>query len=199
MSEFLCPECSKGKFKYVSSHAKACPDCGFPMADFLKEHNLTDEDVAWVCPKCGDIEGVQLFKRPICEYCNIPVIQTNIPGKVAINKTYSSDKESVKSYEIEVANKYGGNQFSEEAYQHRIHEVKIEHANIMRKERLKEKQRSQSQPTNTPTSQVTCPYCQSTNTKKITAGDRVKSNILFGIFAKNRNKEWHCNSCNSDF
>lgn len=194
MSDFLCPECSRGKFKYVSSYAKACPDCGFPMADFLKEHNLTDEDVAWVCPKCGDIEGVQLFKRPICEYCNIPVIQTDIPGKVAINKTYSNNKENVKLYEIEVANKYGGNQFSEEAYQHRIHEVEIEHANIMRKERLKEKQQSQP-PTNTPH----CPVCNSTNIEKISTGKKIKGSMLFGIFSSDVRKSMHCKDCGYKF
>ena len=47
---------------------------------------------------------------------------------------------------------------------------------------------------------VTCPYCQSTNTKKITVGSKAVHTALFGIFSMSRNsKEWHCNNCNSDF
>lgn len=49
------------------------------------------------------------------------------------------------------------------------------------------------------TNKIQCPYCKSINTKKITAMDRIGSNIMFGLFSKKRNKEWHCNSCGSDF
>ena len=45
-----------------------------------------------------------------------------------------------------------------------------------------------------------CPYCNSTNTKKITTGSKVAHTALFGIFSISRNsKQWHCNNCNSDF
>jgi len=50
----------------------------------------------------------------------------------------------------------------------------------------------------TPT--VTCPYCQSTDTKKITNTSKAVHTALFGIFSMSRNaKQWHCNNCNSDF
>ena len=60
-------------------------------------------------------------------------------------------------------------------------------------------------PTKDPNSQfyiptVTCPYCQSTNTKKITTTSKAVHTAMFGVFAMGRNsKEWHCNSCKSDF
>lgn len=45
-----------------------------------------------------------------------------------------------------------------------------------------------------------CPYCNSTNIKKITTGSKVAHTALFGIFSMSRNsKQWHCNSCKSDF
>lgn len=45
-----------------------------------------------------------------------------------------------------------------------------------------------------------CPYCNSTNTKKITTGSKVAHTALFGIFSMGRNsKQWHCNNCKSDF
>lgn len=50
----------------------------------------------------------------------------------------------------------------------------------------------------TPT--VTCPYCKSTNTKKISATSKAVHTAFFGIFSISRNsKQWHCNDCNSDF
>ena len=50
----------------------------------------------------------------------------------------------------------------------------------------------------TPT--ATCPYCQSTNTKKITNTSKAVHTAMFGIFSMSRNtKQWHCNNCKSDF
>ena len=47
---------------------------------------------------------------------------------------------------------------------------------------------------------VTCPYCKSTNTKKITNTSKAIHTALFGIFSIGRNtKNYHCNQCGSDF
>lgn len=47
---------------------------------------------------------------------------------------------------------------------------------------------------------IECPYCHSTNTSKITTTSKVGSVALFGIFAAGKvAKEWHCNTCKSDF
>ena len=42
---------------------------------------------------------------------------------------------------------------------------------------------------------VECPYCHSTNTTKISTGDRYIGTVNFAAFSK----QWHCNSCDSDF
>ena len=53
-------------------------------------------------------------------------------------------------------------------------------------------------PSSKPT--VICPYCQSTNTKKISGLSKAGSVALFGIFALGKTtKQWHCNECGSDF
>lgn len=53
------------------------------------------------------------------------------------------------------------------------------------------------QPT-TPT--ITCPYCKSTDCKKITGLSKAGSVALWGIFALGKTtKQWHCNNCKSDF
>lgn len=46
---------------------------------------------------------------------------------------------------------------------------------------------------------VTCPYCNSTNCKKLGAISRGVSFGLFGFGSGKIGKQWHCNSCKSDF
>lgn len=47
---------------------------------------------------------------------------------------------------------------------------------------------------------ITCPYCQSTDTKKISNLSKVRSVALFGILAIGKTtKQWHCNKCGSNF
>ena len=47
---------------------------------------------------------------------------------------------------------------------------------------------------------IQCPYCKSTDTKKISGLSKAGSVALFGIFAMGKaSKQWHCNNCNSDF
>lgn len=59
-----------------------------------------------------------------------------------------------------------------------------------------------SQPTYTLNKKVivNCPYCNSSNTTKISTLSKVGNVALFGIFALNKtSKQWHCNTCKSDF
>lgn len=47
---------------------------------------------------------------------------------------------------------------------------------------------------------ITCPYCQSTDCKKISGLSKAGSVALWGIFALGKTtKQWHCNNCKSDF
>lgn len=47
---------------------------------------------------------------------------------------------------------------------------------------------------------IECPYCHSTDTKKISTTSKVVHTAIFGIFSMGRNsKNFHCNKCNADF
>lgn len=48
-------------------------------------------------------------------------------------------------------------------------------------------------------STIQCPYCKSFDSKKISAGSRIVSTGLFGLGSSKIGKQWHCNSCKSDF
>lgn len=50
------------------------------------------------------------------------------------------------------------------------------------------------------TTTITCPYCKSTNTKKISGLSKAGSVALWGIFALGKTtKQFHCNNCKADF
>ena len=70
---------------------------------------------------------------------------------------------------------------------------------IERQEVIKKHQMKEIIETNT-TPMITCPYCQSTNTKKISGFSKATGVALFGIFALGKaTKQWHCDTCGSDF
>lgn len=47
---------------------------------------------------------------------------------------------------------------------------------------------------------ITCPYCKSTDTKKITVTSKAIHTAVFGLFSLSRNsKNYHCNNCGSNF
>lgn len=46
---------------------------------------------------------------------------------------------------------------------------------------------------------ITCPYCKSTDTKKITTTGRIFSVRLFGFGSSKIGKQFHCNKCKADF
>lgn len=46
---------------------------------------------------------------------------------------------------------------------------------------------------------VNCPYCNSANVTKISTASKVVDTAVWGIFGTKRFKQWHCNSCSSDF
>lgn len=47
---------------------------------------------------------------------------------------------------------------------------------------------------------VECPYCHSTDVKKISGMSKVGSVALWGVLAAGKvSKQWHCNNCKSDF
>lgn len=52
---------------------------------------------------------------------------------------------------------------------------------------------------NTSSNAITCPYCHSKNTNKISNLSKAGSVALFGIFSQKVKKQWHCNNCGSDF
>ena len=187
MSEIKCPECGKT----ISSFAKQCPTDGFPMASFLKKHGLNDFDKTWVCPKCGKLYQFTTGKQPICEYCNTIVKQCEESNKESIKNGVELEKNEYEKYEISLAKKYGKDQFSEEAYNHRMDELRKWREEYDRKEQARQSTQQQNVPH--------CPVCNSTNIEKISLGKKAKGSFLFGFFSSDVRNQMHCKDCGYKF
>ncbi len=46
---------------------------------------------------------------------------------------------------------------------------------------------------------VVCPYCGSGLVSKISTTAKVVNTAIFGVFGTKRHKQWHCNTCGSEF
>lgn len=44
-----------------------------------------------------------------------------------------------------------------------------------------------------------CPTCNSTNIKKISGLSKASSVAMWGLFSRKIHKQWHCNSCGSEW
>ena len=72
----------------------------------------------------------------------------------------------------------------EKEYEQRVEQARIAQANAQAQELL---------------NKVHCPYCNSTNCKKISGVSKATSVAMFGIFSQKVKRQWHCNNCKSDF
>ena len=76
--------------------------------------------------------------------------------------------------------------------------VKKYYTDKERREKYNHKLQQEKEQTKQPPT-IACPYCQSTDTKKISGGSRWLSTGLFGIASSKIGKQWYCNKCKSDF
>lgn len=178
MALVVCPECNKE----ISQYAKICSDCGFPIHTFMEEHRLIDTTKILLCPKCGHhYGGFKNGKTPInlkCKFCNIVVVQTDVDWNEFYDE-YGYEKE------IEFTNTYGNNQFSQEAYEHRLAVIAEEN----RKHDIERKQK------NTQSNVPKCPTCGSTDIEKISFTKKALSIGGLGILSNKIGKTYQCKNC----
>ena len=151
-----------------------CPECGKEISD-----------KAECCINCGYMlpKTEPMFQGVYCPRCLKTSIKTkvdacpycNIKFKDSIYGTHRETCDYTKNHpELKESP-----DFNIEAYNKRINYVPIEYGS---------------------SHAIKCPYCQSTNTKKISTMSKAGSVALFGVFAMGKvSKQWHCNNCNSDF
>lgn len=131
------------------------------------------------CDQCGYIKGCFEKNKSNCQICGNQLkymdnIETDLYKEIARMSPSEKNKfiENVSGKPID------------SSYKDKLLDYEIENHN-KNQQLLK--------------SIVTCPYCKSTNTKKISGTSRFTSTGIFGLASGKIGKQWHCNSCKSDF
>lgn len=125
---------------------------------------------------CPDCEKEISRKADVCPHCGCPIEKTiKCPYcDYDTDKTYKQIQEL--GYSVECAN-CG---------------KKVE-ISTPQQELIWARQRAMESKT------VSCPYCNSTNVKKITTTSKAINTALFGVFGTKRHKNYYCNNCKSNF
>ena len=139
------------------------------------------------CENCGWLIGA--FPKPgekeTCKCCGHEMYEVPLDDYVFCHMTKEQENEYRKTL-------LGDKQISPEMTQKRI-EYEIKRHEDIQKEFAGYAKLNKTTPT------VKCPYCHSTDTKKIGAGGRLLSTLTFGIASGKMGKQWHCKNCGSDF
>lgn len=184
-----CPECGKE----ISDKSKQCIHCGYPLEELNEEIN-TSRFFKIVMKESG-ASKVKVIKniRELTgsEIADAKNIVDNTPSTVVsglsmeeamiIKEVFISNGSSVEicnDLDSTMPNQY----------------IKGKNLRVMINSDQKQAVKVEN-----PAPQVHCPYCQSTDVKRISAASKGISIIGFGIFSNKIGKQWHCNSCNSDF
>ena len=150
------------------------------------------------CDKCGKLwQGYESMPNQPCQICrNMLKI---VPDKYFENQNYkillSKENEQKLIEELVLTSPnfdqyYFDNKENIHGQQSREYNAAMAHGKAV----LEGKTQGKSG------SGVKCAYCGSTNVSKITNTSKAVHTFMFGIFAMSRNsKQWHCNSCKSDF
>ena len=179
-----CPECKKD----ISEYTENCPNCGFPLQKFMREHNIYDITKALICPKCARCISNDWAIKLKCEYCKTPLIQTDISMKEMNSFRHTHKDREINERFVKLAQELGRNQFDQNAYEYRLQEEDREIAIFLHTNTTLN---SQSQQSNQPK----CPTCGSTNIEKISTAKKAAGGFMFGLFSKTARSQFMCKDC----
>lgn len=161
----------------------------------------------YYCKKCGRQIGFELCekKNKICDICNSELYEVpheytdnfrwrDGDGKQAIIDELVKPSQEFDQYLFDHCDEILAKQKAEFNAKLEIGQAIIDGRKVSKKELL-----SGHLDNSSATPSVTCPYCKSSNTHKISATSKAVNTVLFGIFGTKRHKQWHCNKCGSDF
>ena len=206
MALLKCTECGHD----VSEYADKCPNCGCPIDIIKSSIKLNKESCSLdkemnelqnkACPICKatdrwKIESSNMARCKICGYAL--ELDESLMNIQCTRENVHESKESVAKIDKKcpvcgvtkwLLHEESGTAICEVCgYCEVVNEKKTEEYmhNISMVSKAK--------------NQVHCPYCNSTNVNKISGSKKAASIIGFGILSNKIGKQWHCNSCKSDF
>ncbi len=146
----------------------------------------------YYCKKCGGITLLTEKEEKACKYCGFKVY----PFPEECDKFSDDEYSKLKAYLREKYVKTSA-EFDPRLFKYREERHAANMAKLAAEEANKASGKTTS-PSGSP--KVECPYCHSTNTKKISTLSKAAHTYMFGIFSMSRNsKNFHCNKCGADF
>ncbi len=146
----------------------------------------------YYCRKCGAMSVIPPWKEKTCKYCGSNVY----PFPEECDKFSREEYDKLKEY---IREKYvmTSPEFNQRSAQFR-EKIQAEGRAIDAARDAAKAAGKTTSPSGSP--KVECPYCHSTNTKKISTLSKAAHTYMFGIFSMSRNsKNFHCNKCGADF
>lgn len=165
---------------------KNMPSFDEKMYNKYKNIIRIDQNYEMYCPKCGSTVPLEIHSTIYtkCSSCNTPLLSTNI------------QENDFDLIELELMEKYNFSIF--EANLKILKEKSLIDKDT--EDKIKEFRRINYKPVKIVEKIVECPYCHSTDTKKISGLSKATKLAFWGALAiGSTTKQWHCNSCNSDF
>lgn len=158
------------------------------------------------CPKCGDVETMDDWYK-YCEYCGTKLQKLNVSTLEEYGKYTKEGEERYKNLELLMYPE----KLDREAIQHRLDIIGGRIPNTLPDPNAEFRPKKSwfdkfldwfpEDPKHEAkmTTVVKCPYCGSTDTKKIGVGGRAVSTATLGLASGKIGKQWHCKKCGSDF
>ena len=147
-----------------------------------------------ICKSCG---AISFNKEDICPVCNIPLITVPFFTGRKIDNLGGEDRDKY----IEEITGQKLNPIMVQKRKDYLKKIYKEQKEILQKRirKSEESRINEYQQKYLAEHNIHCPYCNSTNVTKIGTVNRAVSVGMFGLASKKIGKQWHCNSCGSDF
>ena len=147
-----------------------------------------------ICKSCG---AISFNKEDICPVCNIPLITVPFFTGRKIDNLGGEDRDKY----IEEITGQKLNPIMVQKRKDYLKKIYKEQKEILQKRirKSEESRINEYQQKYLAEHNIHCPYCNSTNVTKIGTVNRAVSVGMFGLASKKIGRQWHCNSCGSDF
>lgn len=140
-----------------------------------------------ICPRCGFIYVHEENEENKCQFCKEIMMNT---GTTIDEYIHFDDNDEIVWKTLQLEKIKSGESYSKAVKKQRKKWQKEMHDEGVRKALEARKGIGTT---------VTCPYCHSTNVKKVGTSGRLLSVFTFGLASGKVGKQWHCRSCGSDF
>ncbi len=145
----------------------------------------------YYCPKCGDCHFITYKDNQECVICGYKMLETpheyNLTTSEFENNTQTFYQNEQRLFD-EIISKLL--KFDINLYNNRDNILKQREQQYDINQAILESKRPPI---------IECPYCHSTDTKKISALSKIGDAMLLGFFSPKIYKQWHCDNCGSDF